>query len=78
MVRFDVEDVEDNRVRYSEIVTDHKPSYEDVASMLIRTRYSMDAEFAIQRQRDSKPEAFAEYDAFCEYCKTEARQVMEG
>lgn len=78
MVRFNVEDIEDGRVRYSELVCDHKPTYEDVASMLIRTRYSMDAEFAIQRQRDSKPEAFAEYDAFCEDCKAEAKKIMEG
>ena len=46
----------------------------------IRTRYSLDAELAILRQREEKPEEFAEYHAFAEACKCDARKAlgMEG
>ncbi|MEE1288477.1 MAG: hypothetical protein UHK44_07755 [Bacteroidaceae bacterium] len=43
---------------------------------LIRERYSLDDEIAILRQRDSKPEEFAEYDAYVEQCKNKARQEI--
>jgi len=42
----------------------------------VRERYSMDDELAIQRQRDSKPEEFAEYNAYCEQCKADAREEL--
>jgi hypothetical protein len=44
-------------------------SYEQKVNCLIREKYSIDAEFAILRQRDTKPEEFAEYNAYCESCK---------
>ena len=37
----------------------------------VRSRYSVDDELAILRQRDSKPEEFAEYNAFVEAIKAE-------
>ena len=40
---------------------------------LIRQKYSVSAELAILRQRDTKPEEFAEYDAYAEECKRIAR-----
>lgn len=39
----------------------------------IRAVYSIDDELAILRQRDSKPEEFAEYNAFVERVKAEER-----
>lgn len=39
----------------------------------IREVYSIDDELAILRQRDSKPEEFAEYNAFVEKVKAEER-----
>lgn len=42
----------------------------------IRERYTLSEELAILRQRDTKPERFAEYDAFCEACKREGRQEL--
>lgn len=45
---------------------------------LIRERYSLDDEIAILRQRDSKPEEFAEYDAYVEQCKTTAHNEVYG
>ena len=40
----------------------------------IRKRYSISDEFAIQRQRDTKPEEFAEYNAFVEQVKAEVNK----
>ena len=39
-------------------------------SQAIRARYSIDDELAILRQRDAKPEEFAEYNAFDESIKS--------
>jgi hypothetical protein len=52
------------------------PTYEERVVELIRLRYSIDDELAIQRQRDSKPEEFAEYDSYCEECKIQAKEEV--
>ncbi len=39
----------------------------------VREVYSVDDELAILRQRDTKPEEFAEYNAFVEKIKAEER-----
>lgn len=41
----------------------------------IREVYSVDDELAILRQRDTKPDEFAEYNAFVEQIKEEERNV---
>lgn len=50
--------------------------YPQLVENKIRTRYSVSAELAILRQRDTKPEEFAEYNAFCEACKAEAKTEL--
>ena len=45
-------------------------------SELIRDRYSLDAELAILRQRDEKPDEYQAYFAFCEECKAKARKEI--
>lgn len=50
-----------------------QPTYEERVVELIRLRYDINSELAILRQRDSKPEEFAEYNAYCEECKVQAR-----
>ena len=47
--------------------------YEQRVVDRIRTVYSVDDELAILRQRDTKPEEFAEYNAFVERIKAEER-----
>lgn len=42
----------------------------------IRKKYSISTELAILRQRDSKPEEFAEYNAYAEACKVEAKAEL--
>ena len=48
--------------------------YMDYVDRLIRRKYSVSAELAILRQRDSKPEEFAEYNAYAEECKARAKR----
>ena len=50
--------------------------YPQLVENKIRKKYSVSAEFAILRQRNSKPEEFAEYNAFCELCKSEAKTEL--
>lgn len=52
--------------------------YEARVSELIRGRYTLDAELAILRQRDSKPEEFAAYNNFADECKSRARAELGG
>ena len=49
------------------------PTYEERVEQLIRERYSLSAELAIQRQRDTKAEEFKEYFEYCEECKVKAK-----
>jgi hypothetical protein len=44
-------------------------SYDEAVDAEIRKRYSVSQEFAILRQKDEKPEEYAEYYAYCEECK---------
>jgi hypothetical protein len=50
-------------------------SYDDLAEMFIAERYTTKKEIAIQRQKDEKPEEFAEYYAYCEQCKLRAKEI---
>ena len=50
--------------------------YPNLVSRLIRERYSIDDEMAILRQRDTKPEEYEAYNAFCEECKAKARKEI--
>lgn len=49
-----------------------------VASLerLIRRRYSVSAEIAILRQRDTKPAEFEEYNNYVETCKASAKAEL--
>ena len=52
-------------------------AYKARVEVLIAERYSLREELAIHRQRYSKPEEFAEYNAFAEACKARAREEIE-
>ena len=51
-------------------------SYDQLVSDLIRERYTIDQELAINRQRDTKPEEFQDYFDFCEQCKQQAHETV--
>lgn len=52
--------------------------YELKVEIKIREKYSISQELAILRQRDSKPEEYAEYNAYCEECKAGAKKEVYG
>lgn len=54
-------------------VTMDEAAYKAAVERLIRERYSVADELGILRQRDTKPQEFAEYNAFAEACKAKAR-----
>ena len=49
------------------------PSYEERVEHLIREKYNVNQELAIQRQRETKPDEFAEYFSYCEECKAKVK-----
>ena len=49
-------------------------TYEQRVVELIREKYTLDAELAIQRQRDEKVEDFQVYYEYCEECKRRAKE----
>ena len=49
------------------------PSYDELVDYEIRKKYTASQEFAILRQRDEKPEEYAEYYAYCEECKARVK-----
>ena len=51
--------------------------YENEIVRKIREKYTVNQELAILRQRDTKPEEFAEYNAFVEACKAEVKAELE-
>lgn len=51
------------------------PSY---VSSRIHEKYSIDDEIAILRQKNEKPEEYAEYYAYCESVKEEAKLLIKN
>ena len=51
--------------------------YDEAVNAKIRERYSESQEFAILRQRDEKPEEYADYYAYCEECKAHVKAMQE-
>lgn len=50
-----------------------REKYESEVNALIREKYTLSQELAILRQRDTKPEEYATYNAYCEACKAQAK-----
>ena len=67
---------DDWEVYVPEPVEPYKPTYEERVEQLIRERYSLNEELAIQRQRETKVEEFNTYYEYCEECKTKAKEEL--
>lgn len=52
-------------------------NYPSLADMKIRQKYSVSDELAILRQRDIKPDEYAEYYAYCEKSKSDAKAELK-
>lgn len=50
-----------------------REKYESEVNERIREKYTLSQELAILRQRDTKPEEYNAYNAYCEACKAEAK-----
>lgn len=50
--------------------------YELKVEMNIRKKYTLSQELAILRQRDIKADEYAEYNAYCEECKAQAKREL--
>ena len=62
-----------------EYVKDERPDYSELIVGFIREKYSINDELAIQRQCDNSEEKkaeFDEYNAFCDACKTKAKEIL--
>ena len=66
----DYEEVDEMPVAFDET------AYKERVERLIRERYTVADELGILRQRDTKPQEFAEYNAFAEQCKTQAKAQL--
>lgn len=53
--------------------TEAKIEYETKIVSLIRKKYNVNQELAILRQRDTKPQEFAEYNEYVEQCKAQVK-----
>ena len=51
--------------------------YENKVVTLIRQKYNVNQELAILRQRDAKPQEFAEYNEYVEKCKREVKNALQ-
>lgn len=50
--------------------------YEELVNQLIEKRYSIRQELAIQRQKETKPDEFKEYNDYAESCKAQAKAII--
>lgn len=78
---YNVEEVEmegRNAYNYNTVQFFGKPCYDKIVSLIIRENYTLDEELSIQRQRDTKPEIFEEYNQFCDDTKKMVKQDIEN
>lgn len=64
-------------VRDSKRLPKNTFEYEKLVESLIRKKYSISAELAILRQRDTKQEEFEEYNSYAESCKLKAKELIK-
>ena len=64
------------KIRLARINGDAERLYHELVEEKIRAKYAVGDELAIVRQRDRKPQEFAEYDDYCEKCKREAKEEL--
>lgn len=55
-----------------------KEIYSQLVGELISSKYSIHQELAIQRQKETKPDEFKEYNDYAEWCKAQAKAIIES
>ena len=69
-------DTEANFEEVASVPSYTETDYKERVERLIRERYTVADELGILRQRDTKPQEFAEYNAFAEQCKAQAKAQL--
>ena len=64
------------KIRLARLNGNAQSLYHELVEEKIRARYTVGEELAVVRQRDRKPQEFAEYDSYCEKCKMEAKKEL--
>lgn len=64
--------------RLAELNGKKEEIYGQMVNELIRKKYSLSEELSILRKKDEKPEEWAEYNAYCEECKKQAKLEVYG
>ena len=64
------------KIRLARLNGNAESLYHELVEEKIRLRYTVGEELAVVRQRDRKPQEFAEYDSYCEKCKREAKEEL--
>ena len=59
------------------VVKNNLQNYEQLVEKYIRAKYSISQEFAILRQKETKPLEYSEYFEYCEECKAKAKREIE-
>ena len=81
-VNYNVVEVEREEIgvffEYDTVLIEGVPTYEKVVEALIREKYSIYNELAIQRQRDTKAAEFAEYCEYAEECKMLSLKILDN
>lgn len=73
----DFEELSDKEIEAEQASAKFNEEYSARVEELVRAKYSVSAELAILRQRDSKPEEFAVYNAYVEQCKVQAKAELK-
>ena len=63
-----------NKSKHPEVI---RRIYGRLVEKKVAKRYTTSQEIAFIRQKDRKPEEYAEYDAFVEQCKREVKEMLE-
>jgi hypothetical protein len=71
-----INDTIDKFEEVDEIPEETDINYNEEVNNMVRQKYSLSEELAILRQRDSKPEEFAAYNEYAEYCKAEIKKKL--
>lgn len=66
------------QIEFAKVTGTYNQLYADTIKGYIRTRYSLEDEIAILRQKDEKPEEYQEWYKFAEHCKELAKAKLEG
>ncbi len=70
----------ETRYDYEQVILKGKPTYDSIVAAIVRDRYSMDAEMAIQRKgiADNSNQEFVDYNNFVEDVKNRVKLELDG